>query len=161
MRRWQRLKHDQLRLVTFDWQVLTNDFQQSAYKRIFCVFGGIISADWIRFVLTTSGTKKGHLWMQRIAETVEESLKGDWGGCRLITGVIIGWHYCNCIHMCFWPYFVPHQYSVNQLLLNDVFTAKTTDFIKLSLGERCSVVFILRIEFKGKNENFGKMPVNE
>ncbi len=31
----------------------------------------------------------------------------------------------NCIHV-FWPYFGPHQYSVNQLWLYDVFTAKTT-----------------------------------
>ncbi len=64
---------------TFDWQVLTNDFQQSAYKRIFCVFGGTISEHWSLFVLTTSGTKTG---------------RGDKGRSRLITGGIIGRHYC-------------------------------------------------------------------
>ncbi len=44
-------------------------------------------------------------------------LKGDGGGVYMALG--------NCIHM-FQPYFGPHQYSVNQLWLFDVFTAKTT-----------------------------------
>ncbi len=35
MRRWQRLKYVHLRLVTFDKQALSNDFQQLAYKRFF------------------------------------------------------------------------------------------------------------------------------
>ncbi len=95
MRRWQRWKYAHLRHVTFDWQALTNDFQHSAYKRIFCVFGGIILEDWSRFVLITGGTKKGHFWMQRIAETVGELLKGDWGRSRLITGGNISGHYCT------------------------------------------------------------------
>ncbi len=95
MRRWQRLKYVQLRLVTFAWQVLINDCQQSAYKRIFCVIGGTISEDWSRFVLTTGRTEKGHFWMQRIAETIGEFLKVDWGRSRLITGGNIGGHYCN------------------------------------------------------------------
>ncbi len=68
-------------------------------KRIFCVFanthGGTILEDWSRFVLITGGTKKGHFWMQRIAETVGEFLKGDWGRSRLITGGNIGGHYCT------------------------------------------------------------------
>ncbi len=93
MRRWQRLKYVHLRLVTFDWQVLTNDFQQSAYKRICCMFRGTISEDWSRFVLITGRTKKGHFWMQRIAETVGEFLEGDWGRSQLITGGNIGGHY--------------------------------------------------------------------
>ncbi len=95
MRRWQRLKYVHLRPVTFDWQVFTNDFQQSAYKRIFCVFGWTILEDWSRFVLITGRTKKGHFWMQKIAETVGEFPKGDWGRSRLITGGNIGGHYCN------------------------------------------------------------------
>ncbi len=77
MRRWQRLKYVHLRLVTFDWQVLKDNFQQSANKRIFCVFWGIISEDRSRFVLLTGGTKKGHIWMQMIAETVGEFLNGE------------------------------------------------------------------------------------
>ncbi len=88
----------QLRLVTFDWQVLTNDFQQSAKKRIFCVFGGKIWEAWSRFVLTTGGTTRGHFWMQMIAETVGEFLQGDWGRSRLITGGTIGGYYCMFIH---------------------------------------------------------------
>ncbi len=74
---------------------LTNDFQQSAYKRIFCVFGLTISEDWSRFVLIAGGTKKGHCWMQTIAETVGEFVQGDWGRSRLITGGKVGGHYCN------------------------------------------------------------------
>ncbi len=62
---------------------------------IFCVFGGTISEDWSRFVLITGGTKKGHIWMQKIAETVGEFLKVDWGRSRLITGGNIGGHYCS------------------------------------------------------------------
>ncbi len=53
--------------------------------------------DWSRFVLITGGTKKGHFWMQRIAEIVGEFLKGDWGRSRLITGGNIGGHYCTPI----------------------------------------------------------------
>ncbi len=98
MRRWQRLQYVHLRPVTFDWQVFTNDFQQSAYKRIFCVFGGTISEDWSRFMLITGRTKKGHFWMQKIAETVGEFLKGDWGRSRLITGGKIDGHYCIRFH---------------------------------------------------------------
>ncbi len=73
-------------------------WQQSTYKRIFCAFGGTILEDWSRFVLITGGTKKGHFWMQRIAETVGEFLMGDWGRSRLITGGNIGGHYCTSIH---------------------------------------------------------------
>ncbi len=95
MRPWQRLKYVHLRLVTFDWQVLTNYFQQSANKRIFCMFGGTISEDWSRFVLITGGTKKRHFWMRMIAETFGEFLKGDRGRSRLITGGNISGHYCK------------------------------------------------------------------
>ncbi len=65
---------------------LTNGF--------FCVFGETFSEDWSRFVLITDRTKKGHFWMQRIAETVGKFPKGDWGRSRLITGGNIGGHYC-------------------------------------------------------------------
>ncbi len=71
------------------------NFQQSAYKRIFCVFGGTISEDWSRFVLTTGGPKKGYFWMLMISEKVGEFLKGDWDRSRLITGGIIGGNYCS------------------------------------------------------------------
>ncbi len=64
-----------------------------------CLGGGTIWKDWSRSVLTTGGTKKGHFWMQRIAETIGEFL-GDWGLSRLITGGIIGGHYC--IHNSLW-----------------------------------------------------------
>ncbi len=65
------------------------------YNRFFCMFGGTIWEDWSAFVFTTRGTKKGRFWMQRIAETVGEFLKGDWGRSRIKTGGTIGGHYCT------------------------------------------------------------------
>ncbi len=70
---------------------LTNGF--------FACLGGTISEDWNRFVLITGRTKMGHVLMQRIAETVGELFKGDWGRSQLITGENIGGQCCsiNCI----------------------------------------------------------------
>ncbi len=45
-------------------------------------------------MLITGGTIKGHFCMKRIAETVGEFSKGDWGRNWLITGGNLDGYYC-------------------------------------------------------------------
>ncbi len=123
---------------TFDWQVLTSDFQQPACKRIFCVFGGTISEHWSLFVLTTGGIKTG---------------RGDLGRSQLITGGIMGRHYCITSVVKEASVFRPHTYSpscirgymnvgtynsvINTPSLNNVRNKNDRSVVRISRAIRC------------------------
>ncbi len=69
------------------------DFSRRLINGFFACLGG-------QFRRTEAGrTKMGHVLLQRIAETVGELFKADWGRSQLITGENIGGHCCsiNCI----------------------------------------------------------------
>ncbi len=87
-------------------------FSSVGLQADFCVFGGTIWKYWSRFVLTTDGATNGHLWMQSIAEAVGKFLKGDWDSSQLITGGIIGGHYCTWLgmhHILWWTLHYPEK----------------------------------------------------